>query len=114
MQVGILTAFAITFFRNNISSLCFVSLSAISLPCSTAFPVSLGCGLPAWYSGLQDFDGFLVVSYLPMQSGVLSLSNVFTLLLPKREPILSAMLAAAVVAAPFSFSVCISIIKMGP
>ena len=45
---------------------------------------------------------------------VFSLSNVFTLLLPKREPILSAMLAAAVVATPFSFSVCISSHKMRP
>ena len=39
---------------------------------------------------------------------VFSLSNVLTLLLPKREPTLLAMLAAAVVAALFSFSVCIS------
>ena len=35
-----------------------------------------------------------------------SLSKVLTLLLPKREPTLSAMLVAVVVAAPFSFSVC--------
>lgn len=39
---------------------------------------------------------------------VFSFSNVLTLLLPKREPTLSAMLAAATVAAPFSFLVCIS------
>mgnify|MGYP003223672568 CR=1 FL=1 len=45
---------------------------------------------------------------------VFSLSSVLTLLLPKREPTLSAMLAAAVVAAPFSFSVCISSHKMRP
>ena len=36
------------------------------------------------------------------------LFNRQTLLLPKREPTLSAMLVAAVVAAPFSFSVCTS------
>ena len=34
----------------------------------------------------------------------LSLIHILTLLLPKREPTLSAMLAAAVVAAPFSRS----------
>ena len=39
-----------------------------------------------------------------------SLSSVLTLLLPKREPTLSAMLVAAIVAAPFSFSVCTSIL----
>jgi hypothetical protein len=43
-----------------------------------------------------------------LHRAVFSLSNFLTLLLPKREPTLSAMLAAAVVAAPFSFSVCIS------
>ena len=43
-------------------------------PCraSAAFPVSPGCGLPAWaVSYLAGFDGFLVVGYLPMQGGVL-------------------------------------------
>ena len=100
---------AITVFKKDISSLCFVSLSAISLRCFRS--TSAICRLwSACMFCILSCRASMVSSWsaISLCRAVFSLSNVLTLLLPKREPTLSAMLAAAVVAAPFSFSVCIS------
>ena len=85
-------------------------LVAISLHrASVAFRIS-GCGLPAWVCILScraSMD-FLVDYFLCR--AVFSPFSVFTLF-TEREPRLSAMLAAAVVAVPFGFSVCISFFR---
>ena len=102
-------ALAITVFKKDISSLCFVSLSAISLRCFRS--TSAICRLwSACMVCILSCRASMVSSWsaTSLCRAVFSLSNVLTLLLPKREPTLSAMLAAATVAAPFSFSVCIS------
>jgi len=57
------------------------------------------------YSGLQGFDGFLVIGYLPMQGSVLPFQCLDLVTAEKRTN------ALGDVAAPFSFSVCISFFR---